>query len=311
MYQAIFWFDILTLALMFASFGLAYTSFSRSGFMWLRSYLVYLSCYALWFLSSTTYFFQAAYLPASLPGLTGAAILFRGVVSLVILYAGPVFALRISEVRIDRRMWWLLTMPVAFVFGGVLVFYATGSARVVIVPNGVFNLYLGVLFLFAGFKSTKNEPGSLRAAFRPFLWFSAAAYFVFLLANIFVVTIPAVARLQLLNVALVGLFCFSWSVITIMTFLEGMGVFGTSEPKAAPVVEITADFAESFGVTLREREIAEDLVKGLRSREIADKRFMSPGTVDTHIDNLYRKCDVNDRIGLIRLLERFRNNGDG
>ena len=309
MYQGILWFDIITFALMFASFGLAYISFSRTRLAWLRSYLVYQACYGLWLLFTTYYFFQAVYLPHPLPGLTTAAGLIRGAVSLVILYAGPVFALRISEIRIGRRMWWLLTLPVAFVFGGVLVYYATGSARVVLVPNGVFNLYLAVLFFLAGFKSAQSEPGSLRAAFRPFLWFTAAAYFVLLLANIFAVAIPAVARLRFLSVSLAGLFCFSWSVITIMTFLERMGIFGTSETQAAPVVEISADFVESFGVTQREREISEDLVSGLKSREIADKRFISPRTVDSHIYNLYRKCDVKNRVELIRLLERFRSGG--
>ncbi len=311
MYQAIFWFDILTFALMFASFGLAYISFSRTRLVWLRSYLVYLACYGLWLLFSTYYFFQAVYLPYPLPGLTIAAALFRGAVSLVILYAGPVFALRVSDTRIGRRLWWLLTLPVAFVFGAVLVYYATGSARVVIVPNGVFNFYLGALFLFAALKSKGTDPASLRAAFRPFLWFSAAAYFVLLFANIFVVTTPAVARLPFLNVGLAGLFCFSWSVITIVIFLEKMGVFGTVEAQTAPLVEITADFVESFGVTQREREITEDLINGLKSKEIADKRFISPRTVDTHIYNLYRKCDVKNRIELIRLLERFRGGGVG
>lgn len=305
-YQLIFWFDILTFTLMFASFGLGYIAYSRTKLPWLRGYLIYLICYAVWLLFSTYFFFQVIYLPHPLPGLSAAAAILRTGVSLIILYAGPGFALRVCEIPIGRREWWLLSLPVAFVLGTVIVYYATGSPKVVLVPNGLFNLYLGALFLLAALKSVNFNPGSLRHALRPFFWFSSVAYLVLLFANIFAVTVPAVAKLPYLNVGLAGLFCFIWSVLTIMIFLKRMGVNQGSSTSSGPPQEIPTDFIEAFGLTEREREITEDLVTGFQSREIADKRFISPRTVDTHVYNIYRKCQVKNRVELVRLIERYR-----
>lgn len=48
-------------------------------------------------------------------------------------------------------------------------------------------------------------------------------------------------------------------------------------------------------LTERETEIITLLSKGLRYKEIADKRFISVETVRTHIRNIYEKLQVNSR----------------
>ena len=45
----------------------------------------------------------------------------------------------------------------------------------------------------------------------------------------------------------------------------------------------------------REQEILEQLSKGYRYKEIADKLFVSIETVRTHIRNIYEKLQVNNR----------------
>jgi DNA-binding CsgD family transcriptional regulator len=52
----------------------------------------------------------------------------------------------------------------------------------------------------------------------------------------------------------------------------------------------------------REREIAELTVAGLRRRDIAEKLVISPRTVDSHLQRIYRKLGVNDRDGLATAL---------
>lgn len=296
---------------MFAGFGIAYVNYAKTRLRWLRDYLVYLVCYAAWLLFSTYFFFQAIYLSYPLAQLSLFAIVLRVLVSLIILYAGPLFALRIAELPVGRREWWLLSIPVAFVFGTVLVFYSTGSERVAIVPNGVFNSYLGALFLVAALRTTLSargirQTGSLRFAFIPFLWFSTGAYAVLLGANIVAVAAPGQVSPLLLNVGFAGAFCFIWSVITIVIFLTRLRVMSPPAVSRATPVELPGDFIEAFGLTRREREIAEDLMTGVQSKMIADKRFISPRTVDTHIYNIYRKCSIKNRVELMRLVERYR-----
>ncbi|MEU6224500.1 LuxR C-terminal-related transcriptional regulator [Streptomyces sp. NPDC047042] len=54
----------------------------------------------------------------------------------------------------------------------------------------------------------------------------------------------------------------------------------------------------------REREIAELATTGLRTRQIAERLFLSPRTVETHLSRVYRKLEVSSRIALSDLLRR-------
>ena len=57
---------------------------------------------------------------------------------------------------------------------------------------------------------------------------------------------------------------------------------------------------ESFGITAREKEILEWLVKGSTYEQIALNLFISPGTVSKHIEKIYRKLRVNNKIEAIQ-----------
>ncbi|MGW2213040.1 LuxR C-terminal-related transcriptional regulator [Streptomyces sp. NPDC001781] len=48
----------------------------------------------------------------------------------------------------------------------------------------------------------------------------------------------------------------------------------------------------------REREVAELAASGLRSRQIAERLFLSTRTVDSHLARVYRKLNVSSRLGL-------------
>ena len=50
----------------------------------------------------------------------------------------------------------------------------------------------------------------------------------------------------------------------------------------------------------REKEIVEELARGYRYKEIADKLFLSVDTVRTHIRNIYEKLQVNSRIEALK-----------
>lgn len=50
----------------------------------------------------------------------------------------------------------------------------------------------------------------------------------------------------------------------------------------------------------REKEIVEELARGYRYKEIADKLFLSVDTVRTHIRNTYEKLQVNSRIEALK-----------
>ena len=57
------------------------------------------------------------------------------------------------------------------------------------------------------------------------------------------------------------------------------------------------DYAE-HGITPQEMEIIEEVAAGLSNREIADKLFLSEGTVRNYLSNVLRKLDLRDRTNL-------------
>lgn len=58
----------------------------------------------------------------------------------------------------------------------------------------------------------------------------------------------------------------------------------------------TPEVKEEFSLTTRENEILDLLAKGLRNKEIAEKLFVSPNTIRTHIYNIYDKLHVQTRV---------------
>lgn len=57
---------------------------------------------------------------------------------------------------------------------------------------------------------------------------------------------------------------------------------------------------KSHEVTAREQEILQLIVDGLTSKQIAEKLYISPRTVDTHRANMMEKLDLNNIAELVR-----------
>ena len=56
-----------------------------------------------------------------------------------------------------------------------------------------------------------------------------------------------------------------------------------------------------FGLSKRETEILQELAKGHNYNEIADDLFISPKTVRKHIENVYRKLQVHNKVEAVQL----------
>lgn len=59
--------------------------------------------------------------------------------------------------------------------------------------------------------------------------------------------------------------------------------------------------AQEFNLTKREIEILELIAKGETYQQIADKTFISPKTVRKHIENIYEKLQVHNKVDAVRL----------
>ncbi|HSG28824.1 MAG TPA: helix-turn-helix transcriptional regulator [Candidatus Krumholzibacterium sp.] len=75
---------------------------------------------------------------------------------------------------------------------------------------------------------------------------------------------------------------------------------GNALEKAVEDVDFSG-FYERYGISERQREIAELVLRGKSNRDIADDLFIAPHTVKNHIYNLYKKMGVRSRFELINL----------
>lgn len=59
---------------------------------------------------------------------------------------------------------------------------------------------------------------------------------------------------------------------------------------------VSPRFDEAKNLTHREKEILTRLITGASNKQIAEDLFISPHTVKTHIYNVYKKLDINNRL---------------
>lgn len=62
--------------------------------------------------------------------------------------------------------------------------------------------------------------------------------------------------------------------------------------------KLTDYFKQKYDITEKQTEIIELIIQGLTYKEIAEKLFISPKTVDNHVQNIYKKLNINNKMQL-------------
>lgn len=96
------------------------------------------------------------------------------------------------------------------------------------------------------------------------------------------------------------------------TILEGVrqaAKGGTLMP--SPVAERVLDVfrtdpADDYGLTNREHEVLQLMTEGLSQKQIAERLFLSPHTVNTHVQHIYAKLQVNSGLEAVAKAVRER-----
>ena len=58
-------------------------------------------------------------------------------------------------------------------------------------------------------------------------------------------------------------------------------------------------------LTPAEEAVSELVAEGLTNREVAEKLYLSPHTVDSHLRHIFRKLDITSRVQLARLMSQL------
>ncbi|MDA3957138.1 FHA domain-containing protein [Oceanispirochaeta sp.] len=69
--------------------------------------------------------------------------------------------------------------------------------------------------------------------------------------------------------------------------------------------EIENEFIHHYGLSGREEEVLYLLLKGLKTKEIAKKLFISQGTAKNHVLSIYAKTDCHSRIEIARKFQEY------
>jgi DNA-binding NarL/FixJ family response regulator len=66
----------------------------------------------------------------------------------------------------------------------------------------------------------------------------------------------------------------------------------------------TLEKIEDYQLSSREIQILKEIVGGNNPADIAEKLFISPNTVRTHVNNIYKKLHLNSRAQVISLAHK-------
>jgi len=71
------------------------------------------------------------------------------------------------------------------------------------------------------------------------------------------------------------------------------------EPDAAQISRMLTHNEQSYGLSIREKEILRTLVLGIRNKDIAERLYISEKTVKTHVNRIFKKLGVDSRVKAI------------
>ena len=91
---------------------------------------------------------------------------------------------------------------------------------------------------------------------------------------------------------------------------KGIDALINGQQFLCPKMEKLKGIGKSMIFTKREDEIISLLVKGITQAKIAEQLFISPKTVERHIENLRKKFKVNNTAELVAKYVEYRNSND-
>jgi DNA-binding CsgD family transcriptional regulator len=225
--------------------------------------------------------------------------LFSGVIhfliSLVILLTYPPFIFRV--IGSDDQKWprVLSFVSSALLFLFLFLAYLFRLPAISIALNVLFNLYLFCLSLF-GFRRLKSQKiHGLRKTMMRFLGIAARLYALLIISTSLILFIPP-SWFPVIGLLFTALFSIIWSVLMIRELV-------THKDSSFRKVAVSDSFLSDYGISGREKEVLEKLIQGKSNKMIADELFISTRTVETHVYKIYRKCEVSNKVELIRILE--------
>ena len=98
----------------------------------------------------------------------------------------------------------------------------------------------------------------------------------------------------------------------VAAMFTAIGIWAGLKLTRPKIVEVTGPFerdeqtVKRLGISKREFEVLELIAAGLSNQDIADRLFVSPSTVKTHVSNVLAKLDASRRTEAIARAKEMR-----
>jgi DNA-binding CsgD family transcriptional regulator len=76
--------------------------------------------------------------------------------------------------------------------------------------------------------------------------------------------------------------------------------YAISEEPSAPTLDVSASPSYPSGLSAREAEVLALVARGLTNAQVANELFISPRTVNRHLNSVYHKLGVGSRAAAAR-----------
>lgn len=181
----------------------------------------------------------------------------------------------------------------ALQFTGIAIYYLFDThyifrfiIRASIVAVIVYELYVGL----KNYKQVVNK--DLKQAIKSFILITII-FLPFIMLESYKPYIQLIKNIELLKIVALP---FYFLTINIFNLIFVLKYFNT--PSFIANNKLTDYFKQKYDITEKQSKIIELIIEGVTYKQIAEKLFISPKTVDNHVQNIYKKLNVNSKMQL-------------
>jgi DNA-binding CsgD family transcriptional regulator len=294
------WLNLLAFTILFAGFGFELLGWIRQRERWRALYVLYIAIYAIWLIVQTFTYFSNVYLEQPIEGLSTVALYLWVAASVGLILVVPLLIARVCGFKQGKLATVLLCLPAAATLTALVMALRDPTPTIFMVVNLSFNGAICGFMMTGAVRVWKRKSTVPRHEVLPFLLLSSLLYLVLLSLGVLLAVRPAIPGGSVIANGAVGGFCLPWGVLLVVTGLQRAGA------AARETGRLPLTFLDDFAISRREADIIGLLVLGAANREISEKLFISPRTVEAHIYNIYRKCDCRNRVELLNRMQRYR-----
>ena len=180
-----------------------------------------------------------------------------------------------------------------FQFTGIAIYYLFETHYIFkfiihasIVAVIVYELYVGL----KNYKQVVNI--DLKQAIKSFILITII-FLPFIMLESYKPYIELIKNIELLKIISLPSYFLAINILNLIFVLK---YFNT--PSFITNNKLTDYFKQKYDITDKQSEIIELIIEGVTYKQIAEKLFISPKTVDNHVQNIYKKLNVNSKMQL-------------